>query len=59
MPPPSAASAMLARLDFRHFLVQPMDGPDRAANTRAATDWCLAHPLWRLSLQTHKMIGIP
>ena len=50
---------MLQRLDFRHFLVQPMDGPARAANTRAATDWCLAHPLWRLSLQTHKMIGIP
>ncbi len=58
-PQPSLDPDMLARLDFRHFLVQPMDGPDRAANTRAATDWCLAHPLWRLSLQTHKMIGIP
>ena len=49
----------LATLDFRHFLVQPMDGPDRVANTQAAIAWCLAHPLWRLSLQTHKMIGIP
>jgi 7-carboxy-7-deazaguanine synthase (Cx14CxxC type) len=49
----------LATLDFRHFLVQPMDGPDRAANTQAAIAWCLAHPHWRLSLQTHKMIGIP
>jgi 7-carboxy-7-deazaguanine synthase len=49
----------LEKLDFRHFLVQPMDGPDRIANTQAAIAWCLAHPLWRLSLQTHKMIGIP
>ncbi len=46
-------------LAFRHFLLQPMDGPDAAENTRAATDYCLAHPKWRLSLQTHKMIGIP
>jgi organic radical activating enzyme len=36
-----------------------MDGPDRIANTKAAIAWCLAHPHWRLSLQTHKMIGIP
>jgi 7-carboxy-7-deazaguanine synthase len=57
-PQPGVDPALLERLDFRHFLVQPMDGPDRAANTRAATDWCLAHPLWRLSVQTHKMIGI-
>jgi 7-carboxy-7-deazaguanine synthase len=49
----------LAGLDFRHFLVQPMDGPDRIANTRAAIAWCLEHPRWRLSLQTHKVIGIP
>ena len=46
-------------LDFRHFLIQPMDGPNRAANIKAAVDYCLAHPQWRLSLQTHKMIGIP
>ena len=47
------------RLDFRHFFLQPMDGPARAANTEAATAYCLAHPQWRLSLQTHKLIGIP
>jgi len=46
-------------LDFDHFFLQPMDGPDREANTRAATEYCLAHPEWRLSLQTHKLIGIP
>lgn len=48
-----------AALRFRHFFLQPMDGPAHAANTRAATQYCLAHPQWRLSLQTHKMIGIP
>ncbi len=46
-------------LAFTHFLVQPMDGPDRDAHTRAAIAYCLRHPQWRLSLQTHKMIGIP
>ncbi len=46
-------------LAFRHFLLQPMDGPELAANTRAAVDYCLAHPRWRLSLQTHKMLGLP
>jgi 7-carboxy-7-deazaguanine synthase len=45
--------------DFRHFFLQPMDNKDRAANTTAATAYCLAHPQWRLSLQTHKMLGIP
>ena len=45
--------------DFANFLLQPMDGPDRAANTAAAVAYCLAHPKWRLSLQTHKMLGIP
>ncbi len=45
-------------LDFRHFFLQPMDGPTIAENTRAAIAYCLAHPKWRLSLQTHKMIGI-
>lgn len=51
--------ASLAALDFRHHLLQPMDGPDRDANTRTAIDLCHADPRWRLSLQTHKMIGIP
>ena len=45
--------------DFANFLLQPMDGPDRAANTAAAVAYCLAHPKWRLSLQTHKLLGIP
>jgi 7-carboxy-7-deazaguanine synthase (Cx14CxxC type) len=44
--------------DFRNFFLQPMDNPDRAANTEAATRYCLEHPQWRLSLQTHKLIGI-
>jgi 7-carboxy-7-deazaguanine synthase len=46
-------------LSFRHFLLQPMDGPDRERNTRLALDYCLAHPRWRLSLQTHKILQIP
>ncbi|ARJ66673.1 7-carboxy-7-deazaguanine synthase [Magnetospirillum sp. ME-1] len=46
-------------LDFAHFLLQPMDGPDREANTQAAIRHCLTHPRWRLSLQTHKLLGIP
>lgn len=45
-------------LDFQHFLLQPMDGPDQAANTRVALAYCLAHPQWRLSVQTHKTLGI-
>jgi 7-carboxy-7-deazaguanine synthase (Cx14CxxC type) len=46
-------------LDFKHFLLQPMDeGPRTPANVRAATEYCLAHPRWRLSLQTHKILGI-
>ena len=48
-----------AGLRFRHFFLQPMDGPAIAENTRAAIAYCLAHPQWRLSLQTHKLIGIP
>ncbi len=47
-----------AALDFRHFLLQPMDGPNQAANTASAVDYCMAHPQWRLSLQTHKFLGI-
>lgn len=45
--------------DFGHFFVQACDGPQRAEHTRAAIDWCRAHPRWRLSLQTHKLLGIP
>ena len=45
--------------EFERFLLQPMDGPDRLANTQAAIAYCLAHPQWRLSVQTHKYLGIP
>ena len=48
----------LEDLDFRHWFLQPMDGPDRARNTELAVRYCLAHPRWRLSLQTHKLVGI-
>jgi 7-carboxy-7-deazaguanine synthase len=46
-------------LDFQHFFLQPMDGPERARNTVLAVQYCLAHPQWRVSLQTHKLMGIP
>jgi 7-carboxy-7-deazaguanine synthase (Cx14CxxC type) len=46
-------------LAFRHFFLQPMDGPDRAVNTEQAVRFCMDHPQWRLSLQTHKIVGIP
>jgi 7-carboxy-7-deazaguanine synthase (Cx14CxxC type) len=49
----------LLELDFRHFWLQPMAGPALDENTAAAVAYCLAHPRWRLSLQTHKFIGIP
>ncbi len=45
-------------LDFERFWLQPMDGHDQQANTEAALDYCLTHPLWRLSVQTHKYIGV-
>jgi 7-carboxy-7-deazaguanine synthase (Cx14CxxC type) len=51
--------ADLLGLSFDHFWLQPMDGPDRAANTAAAIAYCLAHPNWRLSVQMHKLVGIP
>jgi 7-carboxy-7-deazaguanine synthase len=46
-------------LDFKQFFLQPMDGPNLDANTAAAAAFCQQHPRWRLSLQTHKLIGIP
>ncbi|MGE0131504.1 MAG: 7-carboxy-7-deazaguanine synthase [Blastocatellales bacterium] len=46
-------------LDFRHFFLQPMDGPERNANINLAIEYCLLHPQWRLSLQTHKLLGLP
>ena len=45
-------------LDFERFWLQPMDGPDQVANTEAAIEYCLTHPMWRLSVQTHKYIGV-
>jgi 7-carboxy-7-deazaguanine synthase len=57
-PQAGAAPERFAGQDFQNFFLQPMDNPDRAANTEAATRYCLEHPQWRLSLQTHKLIGI-
>ncbi len=58
-PQPGAEPAAFEALSFRHFFLQPMDGPHRDANTQAALKYCLDHPRWRLSLQTHKLLGIP
>lgn len=57
-PQPTALPERFAALKFRHFLLQPMDGPKAAENTAAAVAYCLAHPQWRLSVQTHKAIGV-
>ena len=51
--------ARFVDLDFERFFLQPMDGPDRAAATDAAVAYCLANPVWRLSVQTHKYLGLP
>ena len=58
-PQAGAAPDEFETLAFEHFFLQPMDGPAREANTEAALRYCLAHPRWRLSLQTHKLLGIP
>jgi 7-carboxy-7-deazaguanine synthase (Cx14CxxC type) len=58
-PQPGAEPERFTDLSFRHFFLQPMDGPLREANTQGAIRYCLSHPGWRLSLQTHKLIGIP
>ena len=58
-PQEGADPAQYLDLDFRHYFLQPMDGPAREANTAAALRYCLSHPRWRLSLQTHKLLGIP
>jgi 7-carboxy-7-deazaguanine synthase (Cx14CxxC type) len=57
-PQAGAPPERYATLAFDNFFLQPMDNPQRDENTRAATEYCLAHPQWRLSLQTHKLIGI-
>lgn len=58
-PQKEAPPENFAGLDFEHFFLQPMDGPDRENATVASIEYCRAHPQWRLSLQTHKMTGIP
>jgi 7-carboxy-7-deazaguanine synthase len=57
-PQPGAPPEAFTGLAFAHFFLQPMDGPERARNTELAIAYCLAHPRWRLSLQTHKVTGI-
>jgi 7-carboxy-7-deazaguanine synthase len=57
-PQQGAEPEIYENLDFDRFLLQPMDGPQLVSNTKAAIEYCLTHPLWRLSLQTHKMIGV-
>ena len=58
-PQPLAPPERFESWAFDYFFLQPMDGPAQAENIRAATAYCLAHPQWRLSLQTHKLIGLP
>jgi 7-carboxy-7-deazaguanine synthase (Cx14CxxC type) len=58
-PQPGLPPERFSGLAFAHFFLQPIAGPDLTAHTRAALAYCLAHPAWRLSLQTHKLLGIP
>jgi len=57
-PQAGASPSAYEHLPFEHFLLQPMDGPDVRANTERAVAYCMEHPKWRLSLQTHKFLGI-
>jgi 7-carboxy-7-deazaguanine synthase (Cx14CxxC type) len=57
-PQPGFDPEQFESMDFDEFFLQPMDGPELAANTRAALAYCLAHPRWRLSIQAHKLLGI-
>lgn len=57
-PQPNLAPEQFTHLDFRYFFLQPMDGPDQAKNTKLTLEYCLNHPVWRVSLQTHKYVGI-
>jgi 7-carboxy-7-deazaguanine synthase len=58
-PQPGAEPGRFEHLAFRHFFLQPLDGPDREENVRQTVACCLARPRWRLSLQTHKLVGLP
>ncbi len=55
---PEAQPENFLGLDFEHFILQPLDDPDRDENTRRALEYCLEHPRWKLGLQTHKILGI-
>ncbi len=57
-PQPDAPPERFEHLDFARFSLQPMDGPDLAANTARTVAYCLAHPRWQMSVQTHKTLGI-
>ena len=57
--PTRVAPESVDRLDFETFYLQPLDGPNRDENVRLAAEYCLRHPRWRLSLQTHKIVGLP
>ena len=57
-PQSTAMPERFVDLDFQHFFLQPMDGLEGKRNTKLAVEYCLAHPQWRLSVQTHKVIGI-
>lgn len=58
-PQPGAEPTSFEDWSFDHYYLQPMDGPDRIANTESAIEYCLSHPRWKLSVQTHKYLGIP
>ena len=58
-PQSNAMPKKFEMLDFEHFFLQPMDGPELTANTQGALEYCMKHPQWRLSIQTHKLLGIP
>lgn len=57
-PQPQAMPEQFEGLDFKHFFLQPMDGIEQKRNTRLAVEYCMSHPKWRLSVQTHKVLGI-
>ena len=57
-PQATAMPERFTELTFDHYFLQPMDGPEREINTRRAIDYCLKNPIWRLSIQTHKILGI-
>ena len=56
---PEAQPERFSQLDFSHFFLQPKDDPNAARNLQGATTYCMKNPQWRLSLQTHKLIGLP